>query len=93
MKRVVKGVAGGAGVAAVLFCVAAGIAQADPAPSTPPAEFQGAIRQLAVGAAEDASRVAQLRAALGQAEAQRDAALARVKELEAKVLPAEGPKP
>ena len=78
-------------VAAVLACIAAGTAQAEP-PPVPPAEYQAAIRQLAAGAAEDAQRTAQLRMTLGQVEAQRDAALARVKELEkAAAPPAEAP--
>lgn len=85
MRAVVRVATGAAAVAALLFCIAAGVAQADP----PVAEFQGAIRQLAVGATEDAGRISQLRVALGQMEAQRDAALARVKELEAKSLPTE----
>lgn len=62
--------------------VVAAAAQPQP-PQPPPAEFQGAIRQLAAGMTEDAGRIAQLRVALGQAEAQRDAALGRIRELEA----------
>lgn len=61
-------------------------AQSAPSPPTN-AEYQAAIRQLAVGAADDAGRTAQLRMALGQVEAQRDAALARARDAEAKVVP------
>ena len=78
--------------ALAMFLLWTAVARAQPLPPQPaaqptPAEYQAAIRQLAVGATEDAGRVAQLRVALGQAEAQRDAALARVKELEASAPP------
>lgn len=71
-------------LAMFLLWVAAARAQPAPPPAAQPtaAEYQAAIRQLAAGAADDAARVAQLRMALGQIEAQRDAALARVRELE-----------
>ena len=64
--------------------------RAEPAP----AEYSEAIKQLAAGAAEDASRdaskLAEVRALLGQAIAQRDAAQAQAKQLQGQVQQLQG---